>query len=413
MTQMHPTASRRRLMKGLAAGGLALAAMSIGVGPVLAAGVKLVLWDYQQTPNPAYLKRLADYTAETGVAVERVTIKYEDFLGKILQGAAANALPDVILIDNPWNSAMADQGVLADITDKVNAWGQFDQFYPGPKASAVWKDRIYGVPNESNCLIMYYNKDMFDAAGLQPPKNWDELRDTAKKLTKKGEVYGLSTSMTKSENAVFVFESLLWQSGADLNSLNSPEALRAMTFLVDLVKDGSLSPESLNWNLRAGVTQLVNGRSAMAFDGTWDAPWVRDNMKANWDVALLPAGPAGSASNLGGENWSITSTTQHPDEAWNLIEYVNQPDRLLPDLIASGQLPSRRDIADRPEFKVHPIDTAIEQLAVARARVYGPNYPEMANALMLAFQTAISGQATPQQALETAAATITPLLATP
>lgn len=403
---------RRQFITGAAVGGFALATSCLA-RRALAADGNLVLWDYQQTPYPAYLRRLSDFTAATGIAVERVTIKYEDFLGKILQGAAANTLPDVILIDNPWNSAMADQGVLADITEQVNAWGQFDQFYPGPKASATWKGRIYGVPNESNCLIMYYNKDLLDAAGLTPPRTWDDLRTAARKLTKPHEVYGFATSMTKSENAVFVFESLLWQAGADLNTLDSPEALQAMNFLVDLVKDGSLSKESLNWDLRAGVTQLVNGRAAIAFDGTWDAPWVRDNMKANWDVALLPAGPKGNASNLGGENWSITSGTSHPDEAWKLIQFVSAQDRLLPDLIESGQLPSRRDIAERSEFKVHPMDTSIEQLAVARARVYGPNYPEMANALMLAFQTAISGQATPLQALQTANATITPLLMMP
>ena len=169
---------------------------------------------------PTYLQLLSDFTAQTGIKIARVAIAYDDFLTKILQGAAANTLPDIILIDNPWNSAMADQGVLADLTDKVNAWGQFDQFFPGPAASATWEGRIYGVPHLSNCLIMYYNKDMFDAAGLQPPKTWEEFNHAAEVLTKDG-VFGFSTAMNRSENAVFVFEALLWQAGADLDKFET------------------------------------------------------------------------------------------------------------------------------------------------------------------------------------------------
>lgn len=408
MTTKFIKPNRRVIVAGLGAalaGGLMLSPQTAA-----AQGVTLTIWDYQQTPQDTYLQRLEDFSAATGIEVERVAIAYDDFLTKILQGAAANTLPDIILIDNPWNSAMADQGVLADLTEKVEAWGQFDQFYPGPAQSATWQDRIYGVPNLSNCLIMYYNKDMFEAAGLQPPTTWEEFNHAAEVLTTP-DVYGFSTAMNRSENAVFVFEALLWQAGADLDSLNSPEALAAMNHLVDLVKNGHMSSEALNWNLQDGITQFENGRSAMAFQGTWALTSVAANMTANWDVALLPAGPSGQASNLGGENWSITSTSPHFEEAWQLIEFVSAPERLLPDLVASGQLPPRRDVATASEFQEHPLDVAVEQLAVARARVYGPNYPEMADALMLAYQTAISGQATPEEALATAAAKIQPLLA--
>ena len=143
--------NRRVIVAGL---GAALAGGLMLSSHTAAQDVTLTIWDYQQTPQDTYLQRLEDFSAATGIKVERVAIAYDDFLTKILQGAAANTLPDIILIDNPWNSAMADQGVLADLTEKVEAWGQFDQFYPGPAQSATWQDRIYGVPNLSNGLIM-------------------------------------------------------------------------------------------------------------------------------------------------------------------------------------------------------------------------------------------------------------------
>jgi multiple sugar transport system substrate-binding protein len=397
-----------------AAAVIAAVALTAGLGACSSSPASdnktLVLWDYQQTPGPEYLKRLTDFTKETGIKVDRVGIKYEDFLGKILQAAAANSLPDVIMIDNPWNSSMAAQGVLSDLTDRVKEWGQWDQYYEGPAQSATWRDKIYGVPNESNALIMYYDKTLFDQNGLTSPTTWEQLASDSKALTAPGR-YGFSTSMTKSENSVFVFESLLWQAGADLDSLDSPKALEAMQYLLDLQKSGSMSKEALSWDLRAGVTQLVNGQSAIAFGGTWDGTWIKDNMKNELGIAPLPAGPAGQASNLGGENWAITATSTHQDEAWKLIRFAVDPKQQMPYLVESGQLPSRKDLAGKPEFSAEPFTTYLEQLQVAKARVYGPDYPKMADAVTQAFQSVLSGQQTPQQALKDASATVQPLLA--
>lgn len=371
----------------------------------------LVLWDYQQQPGTEYLKRLDDWSAKSGVKIDRVVVKYEDFLSKILQAAAANQLPDVIMIDNPWNSAMAEQGVLEDITDRVNEWGQWDTFYPGPAASATWKDRIYGVPNESNALIMYYDKTVLDEAGVQVPTTWDELAAAAAKLTT-ADRYGFATSMTKSENSVFVFESLLWQAGADLDSLRSPEALSAMEFLKNLQTSGSMSSEALSWDLRGGVTELVNGRAAIAWDGTWDYNWAAENMQDGHElgVALLPSGADSAASNLGGENWAITTTSEMKDQAWDLVTFAVDPAVQMPYLVESGQLPSRSDLAGSAEFSEEPFGTMIKQLELARARVYGPNYPKMADAIVTAFQSVLSGQDEPASALTKAADTIEPLL---
>jgi multiple sugar transport system substrate-binding protein len=404
--------TRRAVVAAAVAAGMtvALGACASGAGGESSEGKALVLWDYQQEPGKEYLKRLSDYTAETGIEIERVGIKYEDFLGKILQAAAANKLPDVIMIDNPWNSAMAAEGVLADLTDRVDKWGQWDEYYEGPAESATWDDRIYGVPNESNNLIMYYDKTVFDEAGLTAPTSWDEFASDAQKLTSDGR-YGFSTSMIKSENSVFVFEALLWQAGADLDSLDSPGALQATEFLKSLQDSGAMSKEVLSWDLRAGVSELVNGRSAIAFGGTWDGGWIAENMEHELGIARLPAGPDGEASNLGGENWAITATSKMQDEAWDLVTFAVDPERSLPYLIESGQLPSRKDIAARPEFAEEPFATYIDQLAVARARVYGPEYPRMADALTQAFQSVLSGQKDPKAALEEAASVVDPLLA--
>jgi multiple sugar transport system substrate-binding protein len=414
---MKPTLKKSALRTITAVATAALLAVGLGACSAQQSGTStkadtLVLWDYQQNPAPKeYLKRLTDFTKKTGIKIQRVSINYDDFLTKVQQAAAAHTLPDILMVDNPWNSALADQGVLADLTDKVKSWGQWDQYYAGPAASATWQGKIYGVPNESNDLVMYYDKTLFDKNTMAAPTTWDELRSDAKKLTTSTR-YGFSTSMTKSENSVFVFESLLWQAGADLNTLNSPKAIQAMDYLKSLQTDGSLSKDAVTRDLRAGVTQLANGKSAIAFGGTWDAPWLTQNMKDTLGVAKLPAGPAGEASNLGGENWAVSSTSQHQDDAWKLITFAVGTKQSLAYLKESGQLPARKDIAAvAPFYKTAPMPTFLDQLQVAKARVYGPNYPQMADALTTAFQSVLSDQQTSKQALDQAAAVVTPLLA--
>lgn len=414
MTHAVPRPPHRRWIAAAASATfiavLALTGCS-GGGESPPADEPILIWDYQQEPGAEYLKRLSDFTAETGVETERVAIKYEDFLGKILQAAAANELPDVIMIDNPWNSAMSAQGVLEDLTDRVEEWGQWDNYYDGPAESATWNGRIYGVPNQSNALIMYYDKTALEEAGVAVPTTWDELAAAAAALTT-ADRYGFATSMVKSENSVFVMQALLWQAGADLDSLRSPEALSAMAYLNDLVESGSMSSEALSWDLRGGITELVNGRAAIAFDGTWDYVWASENMTNGHElgVALLPAGAATAASNLGGENWAITSTSDKKDLAWDLITFAVDPEVQVPYLVEAGQLPSRSDLADAPEFSQSPFPTFLQQLEVAKARVYGPDYPKMADALTTAFQSVLSGQAEPQEALNKAADVIEPLL---
>ncbi|AXE37666.1 ABC transporter substrate-binding protein [Acidipropionibacterium virtanenii] len=372
----------------------------------------LDFWDYQQQPEKNYLKRLSDFTAKTGVKINRRVIKYEDYLAKILQAAAARQLPDVIMIDNPWNSSLAEQGVLEDLTSRVKAWGQWDNFYPGPAASATWKGKIYGVPNESNALTLYYDKTLFDQKHIPAPTTWDELSRIGKALTE-GKRYGVSAPMTRSENSVFLYEAWLWQAGADLGSLRSPAALRATDHLKSLVSSKTLSTESLSWDLRGSVTELVNGRSAMAFGGTWDCDWVFDNMGNGRRAAVttLPKGPKSAASNLGGESWTIASTSTKKDTAWQLLEFALDKDRQMPYLVESGQLPSRKDLASRSAFLKDPYPTLLKQLNVAEARVYGPDYPRMSDALINLFQSVVSGQSTPADALDKAAKAIEPLLA--
>jgi multiple sugar transport system substrate-binding protein len=374
--------------------------------------ITLTLWDYFSTAGKGYLGLIDDYTKKVkpSVKIQRTSIPFADLKQKLTQGAASGQLPDIVLIDNPDHSAFADLGVLADLTNRVKAWGKASQYITGPWQSTVWKDKNYGVPNNSNCLALFYNKDMFQQAGLTPPTNWDELKNAAQKLTKNG-VYGFSMSLVKSEEGTFQFLPFLWEAGADLDTIDSPEAISALQLLADFAKNGQLSHESLNWAQQDAITQFIGEKAAMCVNGPWNLPPVQEGAKFKWGVVPLPKGKQ-SASILGGENWAIPSSSKHVQEAWDFIQWTQLPDNLKSYIVTDVRLPSTKDLTKDEAFQKDPnLAVFANSLETARPRAYGPKYPQISNAVQEAFQAAISGQKSASDALKQAATIIKPLMA--
>ena len=372
--------------------------------------VTLKLWDYFNPPGSGYLGLISGYTkANPSVKIQRTVIPFADLKQKLIQGAASGQLPDIAVIDNPDHSAFSDLGVLTDLTAQVSAWGQADQYFSGTLKSTIWKGKNYGLPNNSNCLALFYNKDMFSKAGITPPTTLDEMRSAAQKLTKTG-TYGLSMSLVKSEEGTFQFLPFLWSAGADLNTIDSPAAVGALQYLVDFVKQGLLSHEALNWTQQDAITQFIAQKAAMCINGPWNVPPTKQGAQFKWGVVPLPKGVQ-SASILGGENWAITKSSQHVNEAWNFLKWTQQPEQLRSYIITDNRLPSTKSLAQDAAFqKDQYLSVFVNSLEVARPRAYGPKYPQVSNAVQQAFQSAISGQTSASAALSQAAQTIKPLL---
>src|SRR2546429_7350331 len=133
---------------------------------------------------------------------------------EVLPGGTGGTLAGLLLIDRLGKPTFSSSGLLVDLTDRIKAWGQIDQYFPGILQSSSWQGKNYGLPNNSNCLGLYYNADMLSQAGVQPPTTWDELRSAAKKLTKNG-VYGFATAAAKTMEGTFEFLPFLREAGAD------------------------------------------------------------------------------------------------------------------------------------------------------------------------------------------------------
>jgi len=372
--------------------------------------VTLSWWDYYpegSTTEIAVTAQIEAFeAANPNVTIDRRFIAYEDIKKALLQSAGAGDLPDIVIINSPDHQQFAELGVAADLTDKIAEWGEIDQYAEGTIASSTLNDKNYGIPFSANCLALYYNKAMLDEAGVKPPTTWDELSETAAALTTPDR-YGFAYAGINNQQATFQFLPTLWQSGGDLTELDSPNSVKALEFWTGLVKDGSVSQEALSWDQSLIEKEFAAGRAAMMINGPWQAPALAtDAPDLDYGVALLPEGKE-AASVTGGENYMVIAGDKE-DAAWNVVKWMQQPEVVSALAAGSGSLPTRADVEPTEDSELYTVFT--EQLQVARPRAYGANYAEIANAVVVAIQTVLTGGASAKDALDVAAATVAPLL---
>jgi multiple sugar transport system substrate-binding protein len=348
--------------------------------------------------------------ANPSIAVERSEIPFDEFRQLLIQGALAGDVADVVLIDNPDFHAFAALGVLADLTEQVDSWGESDLYFPGHWSSTVYQGANYGVPVFSNCLAWFSNTDMLSDAGLSVPANWDELRESAAALTTEDR-FGLSLSAAHSEEGTFQWLAFLWSAGSDIATLNDEGGQAALQLWVDLVNDGSMSPGILGWGQWAAKDEFGNLRAAMNMNGPWVLGSLADDYPdVNWEASAIPSSEV-TTSILGGENYGVSANSENIDAAWEFIAWTQQPDNYKQFLVDVSQFPSRMDLADDPHWTDDPVlSVFLEQIQQARPRAYGANYLEMSSAIQDALQAAITGESSVKDALDGAFEVIQPLL---
>ncbi|WP_367320831.1 sugar ABC transporter substrate-binding protein [Streptomyces sp. HUAS ZL42] len=410
---MSYTVDRRGFLRTAGAGAAAL-----GLGGALAScsseessTVTLTWWDYFTLDNfqPGMNRLIKDI--EQGVPdvrIERRTFPFAELDRQITLGAISGDLPDIAIVDNVAMNTLAGSDLLADLTDRVEEWGQADQYYKGPWEGCQVGGKTLGIPNNSNCLALYYNTRMLESAGVRPPTTWDELASAAQRLTS-GDRFGLALSAIKTEEGVFQFLPFLWQAGGDLDTFATYGAT-ALSFLDDLIAKGSLSEQCVGWTQQDVNTRFLNQRAAMQINGPWQIPTLK-SADFDWDVVALPRDRA-AATCLGGENWVVTAKSKHVDKAWEVLEYTQRPSVLVPYLVSFGELPSRKDLADEGTWASDPaLRLFLSQLPLARPRRYGPHYADISQTVAEAEQAVLTGSVSASAAAQTAAVKIDKALA--
>jgi multiple sugar transport system substrate-binding protein len=374
---------------------------------IMTEATNVTVWYYweaeghQKTLN----KVIDDFNAsQENVIVEAKYVPFADFKKQLSIGASANELPDIVILDNPDHAAYASMGIFADITGKFDV----SNYYAGPVNSATIDGKLYGIPFGSNSLALFYNEDMLQTAGVEVPTTWEELEVAAKASTTEN-VYGFAFSSLQNEEGTFNFLPWVWSTGASSYEIDSEGGIKALNFVKGLVDSGSMPTEAINWTQGDTKNQFISGNLAMMINGTWQVPSMRaDVPDMNWNVALIPQ-DSEFASGLGGENFAVIAGGQE-DASIEFLEYATQPEVNLFMMNAMGYISPNKSTA-AGQFEGDSVyQVFVDELEYANARGPLPEWPQVSDAISLAFNEVIVDISTPEEAAEKAQNTIDDIL---
>jgi multiple sugar transport system substrate-binding protein len=325
-----------------------------------------------------------------------------DLRTKLLQLAGSHAVPDLVLLDNPDLQQLAATGALADL----GAEGlTTDGIYPNVVEAGKYQGKLYGLAPGVNALGLYYNKKLFADAGLRAPATWDELKSAAAKLTQ-GKQHGIGFAVPATEEGSFQFESFFFSAGADLKTLNSPQAVSALQLLSDLVTSGSAPKDVLTWTQANVEEQFANGSLAMMVNGPWQLPQLAKANMTDFATVPIPVPAAGGtpSSALGGEVWAAGNNGPKSKKAAAVIKCLTATDASLSWAKLSNYVPSNQAAAPQLAASDPQLKTFIDGIAGAKGRTadLGEKYPKYSQALWTAVQSVLAGQSSPQAALDDA-----------
>lgn len=367
----------------------------------------VVIWYYWETVG--HQKALDHIITEfnnkqSAIKVSAKYVPFADFKKQLSIGAAASELPDLVILDNPDHASYASMGIFADITGKFDV----STYYPGPVNSCTLNGRLYGVPFGSNDLVLFYNEDMLKEAGVSVPTTWNELLDAAAKCTK-GNVSGFAHSSLQNEEGTFNFLTWLWSTGATSYEIGTANGIKALTQVQKMVQSGGMTVEAINWTQGDTMNQFISGNLAMMINGTWQIPTMRQEVPdMHWNVAPIPQDKV-QASGLGGENYAVIAGGNEA-AAIEFLKYATSKDVCLYMMEKMGYISSDSTIAEG-QFGDDPVyQVFVDEMKYAGARGPLPEWPDISDAISLAFNEVMTGASTPEKAAAKAQATIDAIL---
>ncbi len=383
---------------------------------------EITLWHYFEDDSVLLEQMIEEYNAmQSDIHITATFMSRDELMNQYTVGALSGELPDIGMVDSPDMASYIELGVFEDITDQLNEWGELDNFYPGPLSSCQDADgRYYGVPQNTNCLALACNMDLLAEAGYDhAPTSLDEFQEMAAGVTGVEDgVYGFAMCAVSTEEGTF--QLLPWlrsdYNGQSVNvdDLTAESAVHGLSVLADLVKNGYMSTEVVNWTQSDALNEFLGEKAAMYEAGTWQLFNFNDenlSEKFNYEVVLLPTGDEGtSTSTIGGENFGVCSGASNVDDCVAFLEWFTSQENETRWAEGSGKIPVRGDSS--PEYSYEQSNFAVFQDEMNYALARGPHaeWPSISTAIYTAAQSAFVDGVEPSVALEEAMATISPIV---
>ena len=348
---------------------------------------------------------------------------YQDSITKALTAVKSNDAPAMSVLLSTDMYTLIDEDAIVPWdplikTAEDKAWLQ--GFYPAFMENSQTGGKTWGIPFQRSTIVLYYNKEMFKDAGLDPnhaPETWKEMAEYAQKLTKRdasGKVTQWGVQIPSSGFPYWLFQGLTTENGVQLMNAagtetyyDKPAVIEAVQYWVDLTSKYKAHPEGIvEW----GTTpkDFFERKVAMMWTTTGNLTNVRSNAKFDFGVAMLPANKR-RGSPTGGGNFYLFKQAKPEQQAaaFKFVKWITSPSRAAQWGIDTGYVAVRPDAWETPEMKKYvaefpPAAVARDQLQFAVAELSTHDNQRVTKALNDGLQAALTGSKPAEQAMKDA-----------
>ena len=334
---------------------------------------------------------------------------------KLLMAAANGRLPDVASIDSFWVPLFKPGEQIQALDPYWPAEDRADFLPFTVETLSDTSGHVYGMWHGTDCRVLYYRKDLVP----KPPETWDELIATASRIARERKIAGYIYNAGRWEGAVFDHLPMFWGQGGELVDAKSEpifglpphrdRMVNVLRFMRETITKGA-SPSSVlaNNDYQQISSAAIAGDVAMFLGGSWQLRDLEPSMPkeqfALWDIAPIPQKERGVVS-TGAGGWIWVSFAKDPEKArlsTELIRFIESTKNVGLISQLAHQLPARRSVyRDFPYFNTDPFHARFgEWLAQAKARPAAMIYPTISTQLQLAIGYAVSGDKTPEEAVD-------------
>jgi len=347
-------------------------------------GEKIVVRLSGWASSPAETALLESLLYKFSVENPDIVVKYEpitgDYKQALLTSFASGTEPDVFYMDIFWWQELAKNEVLLPLDDLMAGAGtKKEDFIPALIDAFTFDGKVYGIPKDFNTLGLFYNKDLFTAAGVDEPTDdwtWDDLKAAAKKLTdtsnKDKPVYGMGVPADPGRFPIFAFQAGGNIMNADFSDteLDSAKTVEGAKFYTSFKADGSGAlPSDVGEGWQGTV--FGKGQFAMVYEGGWLIPYLRDQFpNTKYGVVLPPAGPGGEGNLIFTVAWGVSANTKNAEAAYKVVDFLTNQASQDQVLNSGFALPSRSALQDSEYLKNNAAASAIFRGSLAGARPF-------------------------------------------
>ncbi len=354
--------------------------------------------------------------AHPGVRVEVEQLTWKSGLEKIQAALASGTQPDLCELGSTWLPRFSYEGVLADMTAIYEV--EADSFLMWE--SAVWKGRVFGLPWVQGSRALFYNRDLFRRAGLDPddpPETWSELIAAAEAIDVLGpDINGFGLNLGERYVLYKKFMAFAWGNGGRIIDddgvvrLDGPETVEALEYYLEL------SRYSLKEKQEVLDHEFKSGKLGMQVSGAWNLRNFRlEAPQLDYGVALVPRPDAGTthASFAGAEMLVVFERSEQKELSVELARFLQEYPRAKTLSLSAGSVfpASKRVLEDTTFTRDERVRVFIEQSITSRTAPAHPGWIEMEDAINAAIEEALYGRRAPRWCLASAAEKVKTVIA--